>query len=77
VKPTSTALPPLRARPPVVAPQLLDLAAAAVRLALAPRTVRALAARGRLPYVRLGRSLRFTEADLADLIARSRVGGTA
>ena len=70
-------LPPLRTPRPVAAPQLLDLDSAASRLALAPRTVRRLAATGRLPYVRIGRALRLAEPDLAALIARSRVGGAS
>ena len=66
--------PPLRARPVVVAPQLLDLEGAAARLAVAPRTLREGAARGRIPYVRFGRALRFTESDLAAFVEAARVG---
>jgi excisionase family DNA binding protein len=58
----------------VQTPQLLDLEAAASRLAVAPRTLREWAAAGRVPYYRLGRALRFSEADLVAFVARSRVG---
>ena len=60
-----------------VAPQLLDLKAAAARLALAPRTLREWAAKGRVPYIRLGRALRFAEGDLARFVDEARVGGEA
>ncbi len=73
--PAPAPLPPLRARPLVVAPQLLDLVAAASRLAVAPRTLREWAAGGRIPYCRLGRALRFTEADLAAFIEATRIDG--
>lgn len=66
---------PLRAGPHVRAPQLLDLADAAARLAVAPRTLRAWAAEGRIPFARFGRALRFTEADLARFVADAMVDG--
>lgn len=68
---------PLRTPAVVVAPQLLDLQAAAARLSLSVRTVRYLASRGELPAVRIGRALRFTETDVAAFIDRSRIGGAA
>lgn len=66
---------PLRAPAPVVAPQLLDLSAVAARLALGVRTVRYLVSRRELAAVRIGRSLRFAESDVAAFVARSRIGG--
>lgn len=55
-------------------PLAVDLAEAARLLSLAPRTVRRLASTGEIPYVRIGRALRFETAVLADFVARHRVG---
>jgi excisionase family DNA binding protein len=63
--------PPRYVRPPPL--QLLDLKTVASRLAIAPRTVRGYAADGKLPYVRIGRLLRFEEADVTWFINEHRV----
>lgn len=76
---------PLRTRldgvevPPAPAPDatplLLGLAEAARRLAIAPRTLRRIAAEGRIPYARIGRALRFRPGDLEAFVEGSVVGG--
>lgn len=65
----------MRAHPGSRAPQLLALDAAASRLAVAPRTLRDWAAKGRIPYARFGRALRFREEDLARFVTDAMVGG--
>ena len=62
---------------PVEAPQLLmrpDEAAKA--LAISPRTLWALANRGEIPCVRIGRSVRYDPRDLQDWIEQRKNHGT-
>lgn len=54
---------------------LVDLDEAARRLAVAPRTLRRLAAEGRVRYARLGRALRFRPCDLRAFADSHLVGG--
>jgi excisionase family DNA binding protein len=51
---------------------LLSVAQVAERLRLCSKTVRRRIAEGGLPVHRIGRSLRISEADLGDFLARSR-----
>lgn len=66
---------PMIGRPATRAPQLLPLDAAASRLAVAPRTLREWAAKGRIPFARFGRILRFREEDVARFVADAMVDG--
>ena len=52
--------------------RLLKLSEAALFLAVSERTVKRLTARGELPHVRVGRSMRFVLADLLAYVARQR-----
>ncbi len=56
------------------APLLLDYGGAARLLSISPRSVRAMVADGRLPCVRIGRSVRIAVADLAAFVERQRRG---
>ena len=52
--------------------RLLKPSEAAVFLAVSERTVKRLTARGELPHVRVGRSMRFVLEDLLAYVARQR-----
>lgn len=52
--------------------RLLKPSEAALFLAVSERTVKRLAARGELPHVRVGRSMRFVMEDLLAYVARQR-----
>lgn len=52
---------------------LVDAREAARRLAISSRTLWTLTRRGELPAVRIGRSVRYSVADLAAYVERSRV----
>lgn len=54
------------------APILLTEHEAADRLKVCARTLRKERQAGRLPFVRIGRSIRYAESDLAQFIERSR-----
>jgi excisionase family DNA binding protein len=68
--PAETTLVPLAAQAP--APLLRTGAEAARLLAVSPRTLWALTARGELPCVRIGRAVRYAAADLAAYVERLR-----
>ena len=53
---------------------LLTLNEAATLLAVSPKTLQRLVARGDLPVIRVGSSLRFSTGDLEAFVARSRSG---
>jgi len=50
--------------------QLLDTKAVARRLGLQVSTIRKMRYQGRLPYVKLGRAIRFKEEDIEGVIAK-------
>ncbi|GAA0273271.1 helix-turn-helix domain-containing protein [Cryptosporangium japonicum] len=52
---------------------LLTIDEAAVRINMSPRYVRRLVAERRIPFHKLGRSVRIAESDLTELIAAGRV----
>ncbi|MDP9331806.1 MAG: excisionase family DNA-binding protein [Actinomycetota bacterium] len=52
---------------------LLDIGAVAERLCVTERHVRRLVAECRIPYVKVGRFVRFDPADVADSIGAARV----
>jgi excisionase family DNA binding protein len=52
---------------------LLDIGAVAERLCVTERHVRRLVAERRIPYVKVGRFVRFDPVDLADWITAARV----
>jgi excisionase family DNA binding protein len=52
---------------------LLDIAAVAERLGVTERLVRRLVAERRIPYVKVGRFVRFDPVDIADWIHAARV----
>lgn len=52
---------------------LLDIGAVAERLCVTERHVRRLVAERRIPYVKVGRFVRFDAADIADWINAARV----
>ena len=54
-------------------PKLLDIAAVAEQLCVTERHVRRLVAERRIPYVKVGRFVRFDPADVADWISAARV----
>ena len=54
-------------------PKLLDIAAVAEQLCVTERHVRRLVAERRIPYVKVGRFVRFDPAEVADWISASRV----
>lgn len=66
-------------RPPVSAPAapLLDSDAAATYLSVSPRMVRRLTETRQLPFVKIGRHVRFHQADLDAFIAAGRVEASA
>ena len=55
--------------------RLLTISEAAEYLAISERSVKRLIARGDLPCIRFGSTLRFAFADLEAFIARNRSGG--
>ena len=61
---------------PVVLPQLLTMEQLAERLGVTPRHVRRLVAERRVPFVRVGRFIRFDPADVAHWLGRNSVTGT-
>lgn len=62
---------------PPIAPLLVDEREAARLLAVSPRTVFTLAADGKLPYLKIGRSKKFAVADIKAFIASAKIGGDA
>lgn len=60
-----------------MASRLLDVDGAAAYLCVAPRFIRRLVAERRLPFVKLGRHLRFDTADLDHFIEAGRVDAVA
>jgi excisionase family DNA binding protein len=60
-----------------VEPRLLKVKAAAAYLSTSPWTVRQLGWHGKLPVVRLGRSVAFDKKDLDAFIERTKLGGRA
>ena len=52
---------------------MLDIAAVAKRLGVTERLVRRLAAERRIPYVKVGRFVRFDPVDIADWISAARI----
>jgi excisionase family DNA binding protein len=52
---------------------LLDIGAVAERLSVTERHVRRLVAERRIPYVKVGRFVRFDPVDIADWITAARV----
>lgn len=56
-------------------PRLFDVRQVAAILGVSTKTVGRMYRDGELPHVRLGRSVRFTEADVFAAIARARVAG--
>jgi excisionase family DNA binding protein len=61
-----------RQRPPT-SPQLLTIDEAATRMSMSTRYVRRLVAERRIPFYRLGRSVRIDPADLAAHVQSGRV----
>jgi len=61
------------ATPPQAPGRLLDTAAAAIRLDLSKRTLQTLVARREVDFIRIGKSIRFAEADLDRFIESRRV----
>ncbi len=68
---------PARSRRPPELDTLLSVEQAAERLGTSPRFVRRLVAERRIAYVKLGRHVRITAADLEAFIAAGRVVGGA
>ncbi len=66
-----------RSRRPPELDTLLSVDEAAARLGTSPRFVRRLVAERRIAYVKLGRHVRITAADLEAFIAAGRVEGGA
>lgn len=62
-----------KSRGDAVSPQLYDYEGAAKYLCVTPRLVRELRARRELSAIKVGRRVRFTEADLVAYIERHRV----
>lgn len=56
-------------------PRLFDVRQVAAILGVSTKTVSRMYRDGELPHVRLGRSVRFTEADVLAAISRARVAG--
>jgi excisionase family DNA binding protein len=54
-------------------PKLLDIAAVAEQLCVTERHVRRLVAERRIPYVKVGRFVRFDPTDIADWISAARI----
>ena len=54
-------------------PKLLDIAAVAEPLCVTERHVRRLVSERRIPYVKVGRFVRFDPADVADWISAARI----
>ncbi|QDT51690.1 Helix-turn-helix domain protein [Symmachiella dynata] len=48
---------------------------AAAALAISPRTLWSLTAAGKIPHIRIGRSVRYAIDDLQDWIAKRKQGG--
>ncbi|MFO0933651.1 MAG: helix-turn-helix domain-containing protein [Planctomycetota bacterium] len=63
--------------PVATTPLAVDLATAAKLINMSPRWVRRAAAAGDIPYVRIGRALRFRPEDLRALVDRHVIGGAA
>ena len=61
-------------RAPIAAPQLLDVPATASYLSVSERFVRRLIAERRVPFVKLGKFVRFDATDLDAFIEEGRVG---
>jgi excisionase family DNA binding protein len=57
----------------VIAPQLYDFETAAERLSVTPRMIRELWAQRKLSGSRVGKHVRFSDADLVDYLERHRV----
>ncbi len=60
---------------PASPPLLLTARQAAQVLAISPRKVWSLTASGEVPHVRIGRSVRYSTADLQRWIDERRIGG--
>ena len=69
------AIHPQALRTPRSAPQLLAVPATATYLSVSERFVRRLIAERRLPFVKLGKFVRFDAADLDVFIEEGRVAG--
>jgi excisionase family DNA binding protein len=55
--------------------RLYDYRGAAELLRISPQTLRGWVSKGRVPYLKLGGAVRFTERQLEDLLARSERPG--
>jgi excisionase family DNA binding protein len=56
----------------VEVPQLIDIATLAERLGDSPRHIRRLVAERRIPYLKVGRYVRFDPSDITAWLERSR-----
>lgn len=65
---------PARSRPP--SGPLLDVEQAAERLGVGTRFIRRLVEQRRIPFHKIGKYVRFDEADLAEYADRARVEST-
>lgn len=58
---------------PIAHPSLLDIAQAAAYLGVRERFMRRLVAERRVPFVKIGKFVRFTRGDIDELVSSGRV----
>ncbi len=63
----------IRTVAPVLPEELLTIEEAALRIKMSVRYVRRLVAERRIPFYRLGRSVRFDPTDLAEFVTAGRL----